>query len=176
MGLETIDPNGMKLLNKSMTLDHFQQSVDFLNREGIYVRAFVLLQPLGTMEKEAVDWAVRSCQQAADWGVQRVCLIPTRSGNGFVDKMATEMGWNPPSACQLEDAFEVLVQERQRKVEAGRSASIFTVDLWDWNSMSGRCGICSKRRYERLEQMNLLQQIVVGGDSKECSCATRSSN
>lgn len=176
MGLETIDPNGIKWLNKSMTLDHFQQAVDFLHGEGIYVRAFVLLQPLGTMEKEAVDWAVRTCQKAADWGVQRICLIPTRPGNGFVDSMATELGWNPPTACQLEDAFEVLIQERHRKAEAGRFASIFTVDLWDWNSMSGRCGRCSQRRFERLEQMNLSQKKVIDDDAKECSCAARSSN
>jgi radical SAM enzyme (TIGR01210 family) len=62
MGLETIDPQGRKWLNKSMSLDQFAKAVEFLGTEAIHVRAFVLLQPLGTPLADSVDWAVRSSQ------------------------------------------------------------------------------------------------------------------
>ena len=159
MGLETIDPLGMKWLNKAMTLEDFEHAVRFLGGEGIYVRAFVLLQPLGTPCEESVEWAVRSCQQATRWGAHRVSLIPTRAGNGFVETVATKIGWMPPTVADLERAFETLLRDRPENPSQGSSASIYTVDLWDWESIAGTCLICSRDRCERLQQMNYTQRL-----------------
>jgi len=169
MGLETIDPLGMKWLNKSMRLEQFQQAVEFLKHEGILVRAFVLLQPLGCILDESIDWAVRSCRQASSWGAERVCLIPTRPGNGFVDISSNELGWKPPTAWQLEQVFEKLLQDLQGKPISSSSSTIYTVDLWDWDSMLGICEGCSRRRFERLQRMNLTQQMVVEKSFEECA-------
>lgn len=173
MGLETIDPIGMKWLNKSMKLEHFQEAVEFLKHEGIRVRAFVLLQPLGCILDESIDWAVRSCRQAARWGAERVCLIPTRPGNGFVEISANELGWKPPTARQLEQAFGLLFQGKTGESMSGSSVPIYTVDLWDWDSMLGICKDCSRQRFERLQQMNLTQQMVVEKSFEECACCVQ---
>lgn len=170
MGLETIDPNGIKWLNKSMSLDQFQQAVEFLTYEGILVRSFVLLQPLGTKIDESVEWAVRSCRQASSWGAQRVSLIPTRSGNGFIENVANELGWKPPTARQLESAIEALLVSPQANTLGAPRSSIYTVDLWDWKSLAGTCSACSQLRLDRLERMNQGQKVLASTSEAACEC------
>jgi hypothetical protein len=89
LGLESIEANAMGWLNKSMSLEQFQAALEFLRSEQIFIRVFVLLQPMGTPIDESVDWAVASCQAAARWGAQRISLIPTRAGNGFMEDLAS---------------------------------------------------------------------------------------
>jgi hypothetical protein len=170
MGLETMDPNAMKWLNKSMSLEQFQKAVEFLNGEEIFVRSFVLLQPLGTRVDESVEWALKSCRQAAAWGSQRVSLIPTRSGNGFVENVATQIGWEPPTASQLETAFNALLVSPQEKGVHGARSSIYTVDLWDWKTLAGTCEVCSQWRHDRLERMNQLQRVLESHPPRACTC------
>jgi hypothetical protein len=170
MGLETIDPNAMKWLNKSMSLEQFQKAVEFLNGEEIFVRSFVLLQPLGTRVEESVEWALKSCRQAAAWGSQRVSLIPTRSGNGFVEDVASQIGWEPPTASQLETAFNALLVSPQEKGVHGARSSIYTVDLWDWKTLAGTCEVCSQWRHDRLERMNQLQRVLESHPPRACTC------
>lgn len=174
MGLETIDPNAIRWLNKAMSLEQFQQAVEFLLGEGIFVRTFVLLQPLGTRRDESVEWALKSCRQAAAWGTQRVSLIPTRSGNGFIETVAKEFAWEPPTARQLESAFEALLESsKQNRQPSGRSttqAAIYTVDLWDWKLLRGTCDACSQLRFDRLEKMNQHQQVMASPSENICDC------
>src|SRR5262249_19195791 len=54
MGLETIHPEVLPRLNKRFELGHFEQSVEFLCREGIAVRAFVLVKPPFMSEAEGI--------------------------------------------------------------------------------------------------------------------------
>jgi len=170
MGLETIDPQGRKWLNKSMSLDQFAKAVEFLGTEAIHVRAFVLLQPLGTPLADSVDWAVRSSQWAAQCGANRICLIPTRTGNGFIQGVAKQFAWQPPTARQLEQAFEKLLQDRLGQSALETSEVIYTVDLWDWDSMLGKCSTCSEPRHERLKQMNYSQCFQSDVSSHLCDC------
>jgi len=170
MGLETIDPNGIKWLNKSMSLDQFEQAVEFLIHEEILVRSFVLLQPLGTQIDESVEWAIQSCLQASSWGSQRVSLIPTRSGNGFVESVSKELTWKPPTARQLESAFEALLGSSQANGFEQSRSSIFTVDLWDWKTLAGTCAACSQLRLDRLERMNHRQELIERNQPPGCKC------
>jgi radical SAM enzyme (TIGR01210 family) len=170
LGLETIDPAARKWLNKSMSLDQFAQAVDFLCSEAIKVRAFVLLQPLGTPLEDSVQWAVESCRWAAHCGVQRVCLIPTRTGNGFIEQIAKQIAWQPPTAQQLESAFEKLLQDPTNASNPDSSRVVYTVDLWDWDSILGKCSKCSQPRNERLKQMNHSQRFESDASSKSCDC------
>jgi len=170
MGLETIDPNGIKWLNKSMSLDQFEQAVEFLIHEEILVRSFVLLQPLGTPIDESVEWAVKSCQQASSWGAQRVSLIPTRKGNGFVESVSNELTWKPPTARQLESAFEALLGSSQANEFGESRSSIYTVDLWDWKTLAGTCAACSQLRLDRLERMNHRQELIERNQPPGCKC------
>ena len=170
MGLETIDPNGIKWLNKSMSLDQFEQAVEFLINEEILVRSFVLLQPLGTQIDESVEWAFKSCRHAAAWGSQRVSLIPTRGGNGFVESVAKELHWKPPTARQLECAFEALLGSSKANGFRESRSSIYTVDLWDWKTLAGTCDACSQPRLDRLERMNHQQKLIDRNQPPDCNC------
>ena len=45
MGLETAHPEVLAGLNKRMTLDQFSTAANFLRRNGIDLRVFILVQP-----------------------------------------------------------------------------------------------------------------------------------
>ena len=80
MGLETVHPTVLPRLNKRFTLEQFAQAATFLRKNGIEVRAFVLVQPPFMRASEAVEWAVKSAQFAFSCGAGVVSLIPTRAG------------------------------------------------------------------------------------------------
>ena len=92
MGLETIHPDVLPRLNKQMTLDDFSKAARFLTEHGIAVRAFVLLRPPFMTEEEGIEWAVKSVAFAFDNGVSCCSIIPTRAGNGVMDRLRSE-GW-----------------------------------------------------------------------------------
>ena len=163
LGLESIEPNAMRWLNKSMSLEQFQAALEFLRSERIFIRVFVLLQPMGTPIDESVDWAVASCQAAARWGAQRISLIPTRAGNGFMEDLASRGLWQAPRASQLESALEKLLGHSQ-------GSSIYTVDLWDWDSICGICSHCGPSRLERLQRMNNTQRLEASEVKQHCAC------
>lgn len=166
LGLESIEPNAMRWLNKSMSLEQFQAALEFLRSEQIFIRVFVLLQPMGTPIDESVDWAVASCQAAARWGAQRISLIPTRAGNGFMEDLASGGLWQAPRASQLESALEKLLGHSQ-------GSSIYTVDLWDWDSICGICSHCGPFRLERLQRMNNTQRLEASDIKQHCACEAR---
>ena len=191
LGLETIDPCAMKVLNKSMRLEQFEAAIDFLRRESIHSRAFILLGPPGTAAKEQKDWALKTCLQATRWGVGRSCVIPTRKGNGWTDLQFANGEWVPPQAEDLEDVLDELLISRTIESRSTPLTSVvrpvYTVDLWDWELLTGPCKrrassehiaesssswgmACRTVRKHRLEQMNLLQEIVPRVYRDECLC------
>ena len=188
LGLETIEPESMRILNKGMRLDQFQDAVEFLVREGVHTRAFVLLGPPGVALGESVRWAKAACTQAVLWGVERCCVIPTRGGTGWLD-LGKRLGyWKPPTRFELEQVLEVLQLEgefgegRESKVEAMRKLQVgspvrvrpvYTVDLWDWDLLDrGNCEstVCHLIRKERLSQMNLQQRCIPWANLQSCRC------
>lgn len=111
LGLETIESESMRILNKGMRLEQFQDAIEFLQREGVHSRAFVLLGPPGVPEGESVRWAKATCVQAVAWGVERCCVIPTRRGNGWLDQGERLGYWKPPTQLELEQVLEGLLTE-----------------------------------------------------------------
>jgi radical SAM enzyme (TIGR01210 family) len=154
MGLETIEPEAVRLLNKKMSQEQFADACQFLRGSGIHARAFVLLQPPGSVPATSVEWTVKSCQWAFSCGIERCSIIPTRPGNGFTDTMRASGLWQPPGAKRLEDTMDAIVL---RLLSEHRIA---TVDLWDWERISGTCEQCRGPRRLRLEAMNIGQCIL----------------
>jgi len=148
MGLESIEPEAVRLLNKKMSLEQYADACQFLRDSGIHARAFVLLQPPGSITATSVEWTVKSCQWAFSCGIERCSIIPTRPGNGFTDTMMACGLWQPPLAKQLEDTMDAVLLQL---LSEGRIA---TVDLWDWERISGTCEQCRGPRRLRLEAMN----------------------
>jgi len=58
MGLETAHPRVLARMNKKFELRHFEEAAEFLRKEGMAMRAFVLVKPPFMSEEEGLEWAV----------------------------------------------------------------------------------------------------------------------
>ena len=160
IGLETVHPEILPRLNKRMELTDFRKSVDFLKKNNIKSRAFILLRPPYLTENEGIEWARKSIDFAFECGVECSVIIPTRSGNGALDILQKEGHFSPPDIKSLELALDYGIGLQSGRVFA---------DLWDIDVFSS-CGKCLEGRKTRLENTNLYQQLqpVVS-----CSCAKK---
>lgn len=161
MGLETIHPEVLPKLNKQITTENFAEAAAFLSHNDIASRAFILLNPpYLTNPAENISWAVKSVGFALDCGVSACSIIPTRTGNGAMEKLQREGHYVPPAIDALEQTFEQAL-----RFEGGR---IF-VDLWDLQQFSD-CPHCFEERKRRLDRMNREQQI---GPPVQCTHCNR---
>lgn len=152
MGLETAHPEILGRLNKRMTVEDFQSAAEFLRGGGIDVRAFILLNPPLLNESEGVAWAIRSLELAFDAGASCCTVIPTRAGNGIMDRLEQEGLFSVPRLESLELALEAGLALRRGRV---------FVDLWDIHKLF-RCPDCGPSRADRLRRMNLTQGVLPG--------------
>lgn len=158
MGLETVHPEILPRLNKKFDLAHFAQAADFLRKEGIAVRAFVLVKTPFMSEAEGLEWAVKSAAFAFTCGAAVVSLIPTRPGNGALDRLMQTGEFTPPRLATLERALELAVNLRQGRVFA---------DTWNLETFSA-CVACLERRRQRLHAVNLTQRNLPAIDCPVC--------
>jgi len=147
MGLETSHEPTLSRLNKRMTTADFAAACDRLTDAGIRIRTFILLRPPGTTEEQGIDRAIESVRFAFDHGVSCCAVIPTRAGNGTMERLQHEGLFEPPQLSSLERVFEQTLSWRRGRV---------FVDLWDIAAFA-RCGKCVEKRVARLHQMNLTQ-------------------
>jgi radical SAM enzyme (TIGR01210 family) len=159
IGLETVHPDVLPKLNKRMDLADFIKSVEFLNKNDISSRAFILLRPPFLSESEGIQWAKRSIDFAFDCGVECCVVIPTRAGNGALDQLQSQGHFNPPDIKSLEEVLDYGV--------ALKSGRVFA-DLWDIDLFSN-CGKCLDSRKARLENTNLNQDRL---PPVICNCNT----
>jgi radical SAM enzyme (TIGR01210 family) len=157
MGLETVHPEVLERLNKQMTLDQFARSAEFLRKNHIDLRVFILVQPPFMPPDESLRWAQLSLDFAFDCGATVVTLIPTRGGNGAMEALALIGEFSPPSLGTVEAAAAFGLGLRRGRV---------FVDLWDICNHKNACQYCLQARTDRLHRMNLSQQIA---PSIECS-------
>lgn len=157
IGLETVHPEILPRLNKGMSLEDFKRSVDYLQSNGISTRAFILLRPPFLIEAEGIEWACRSIDFAFACGVDICSVIPVRSGNGALDKLAIDGYFGEPSIQSLERVLEYGISQ---------SKGLVFADLWDLERFS-TCTHCFESRKERLNQMNLSQEQE---KAVSCSC------
>ncbi len=163
IGLETVHPEILPLLNKKMTLADFEKSVRFLNHNNIESRAFILLRPPFLSEEEGLFWAKKSIDFAFNAGINSCTIIPVRAGNGAMEILSETGNYEQPNIKSLESVIEYGMQ-----INAG---SVFA-DLWDIEMFS-QCPICFEERKNRLTQMNLNQKIH---PQVLCTCDTKFRN
>jgi radical SAM enzyme (TIGR01210 family) len=157
LGLETAHPTVLDRLNKRMTRDDFRRAVGFLREHDIDVRTFILLRPPFLSEAEGVEWALRSLEFAFDAGVQCASVVPTRSGNGIMQRLERDGHFEPPSMASIET-----VLEEGLRMNRGR---VF-MDLWDLERFY-ECDTCGPDRRARLQRMNHTQAVQ---PPVTCSC------
>lgn len=149
LGLETANPQILASLNKQMTVDDYQRAAAFLCHRGIRVRTFIMLKLPGMTESEGIEWALRSVDVALAAGSECCSIIPTRTGNGTLDRLAAAGLFSPPALSSLESFFEAAL-------DIARGRGRVFVDLWDAGGPGG-CSRCRQPRRDRLSSMNLLQ-------------------
>jgi radical SAM enzyme (TIGR01210 family) len=106
LGLETVHPEVLPLLNKRMSLADFDVAADFLSTSGIAMRAFILLKPPFLSEEEGVEWAIKSIEHAVAVGVRCCSVIATRAGNGVMEDLQRLGEFTPPTVRSLEQVLE----------------------------------------------------------------------
>ena len=162
MGLETVHTDVLPRLNKKFDLNHFARAADFLRKEKILLRAFVLVKPPFLTEAEGLEWAVKSAEFAFACGVTVVSLIPTRGGNGAMERLREAGEFSPPRLATLEAALELSL----KLPGCGRTFA----DTWDLETFS-HCPACFEQRRQRIHAMNLSQQIQPAVDCPACHVA-----
>jgi archaeosine synthase beta-subunit len=147
MGLETAHPETLRRLNKRMTLDQFSTASEWLRRNEIDLRVFILVKPPFMQEEEALHWAKRSLDFAFDCKATAASLISTRAGNGALDALKSAGEFSAPQLKTLEAAAEYGLSLKRGRV---------FVDLWDLQQVAA-CNVCLRERVSRLREMNLRQ-------------------
>jgi radical SAM enzyme (TIGR01210 family) len=152
IGLEIANPEILRRINKDMTLSDFTDSVDFLIRNDIFTRAFILLRPPFLSEQDGIFWAERSIDFAFDAGAECCVIIPVRGGNGAMEHLAAKGLFSPPDIRSLEKVMEYGIEKQAGRVFA---------DTWDLKLFS-MCDKCHTARTNRITGMNLSQQLLPG--------------
>jgi radical SAM enzyme (TIGR01210 family) len=149
LGLETAHPEVLKRLNKGIDPEGFRRSAQWLRRQNIDLRVFVLVKPPFLDEHEAVEWACRSIEFAFDSGADTVSLIPTRGGNGALEALAARGEFAPPRPETLEAALV-------HGIGLGRGR-VFA-DTWDLERLEPDVALRGALQ-TRLERLNRTQRI-----------------
>jgi hypothetical protein len=150
LGLETAHPEVLEKLNKKFDLAQFARAAEFLAAERIAMRAFILVNPPFLDERSGLEWVAKSAEFAFACGAGAVALIPTRAGNGAMERLLQSGEFAKPTIATLEAA--------QRAALALGRGRVFA-DTWDLGSFSA-CPRCLTARRERLEAVNQTQRDV----------------
>ena len=160
MGLETVHPEASSRLNKRSGPDDFRRAAADLARDGIELRAFVLLGAPFVPAAETLEWAERSVAFAAEQGAVYVSLVPVRGGNGEMERLARLGHFRRPSLEQVEEALDRCLH----------LAPVVTVDTWDLGGLAA-CPWCSERRIARLERVHRRGELEPRIACLECGSA-----
>jgi radical SAM enzyme (TIGR01210 family) len=148
LGLETAHPEALEKLNKKFDLAQFERAAEFLAAERIALRVFLLVNPPFMNEAEGAEWVIKSAEFAFSCGAMAVTLIPTRTGNGAMERLRESGEFVPPTLAMLESA--------QRDALALGRGRVFA-DTWALEPFS-TCTHCFAARRERLETVNHTQR------------------
>ncbi|WP_233214588.1 Fe-S oxidoreductase [Rhodopirellula bahusiensis] len=125
VGLECIAPRMLDRLNKRLRPGQFFQFAQSLKEASIDLRVFLIhgLPWLATQESDA--WTILSARFAAAAGARHISLLPCRTGNGFMDRLANEGVFHPPSRKQMRAVMDAL--ENDSRFDHG---PVLTLDTW----------------------------------------------
>jgi radical SAM enzyme (TIGR01210 family) len=166
MGLETAHPQALDGLNKHFTLGGFEQAARTLLHRDVALRVFLLIAPPFVPAAEQDAWLLRSVDTAFDCGASVISLVPARPGNGAMEHFAAAGMFHQPDFDEVERSFALTLTH-----VAGRGRLF--IDCWDLDRVAS-CASCLPARRERLQRMNLQQQILPAWCCPHCTPATQS--
>ncbi len=150
MGLETVHPEALEQMNKRFDLAGFRRAAWFIRGNQCDLRVFLLARPPFVPMQEVERWLERSIDFAFGSGADPVVIIPTRVGNGAMERLV-RMGLHSAPAFSL--------LERGMEYGLSRGSGRVFVDLWDVESLVGADTDLARRRAV-LEQMNASQRAT----------------
>ena len=159
LGLETVHPQVLPRLNKKFDPGAFFPGRRIPAGQRNCPARILLVKPPFLDEAEGLEWAVKSAVFALSCGATVVSLIPTRPGNGAMERLGETGEFSPPRLSTLEKALEQTLARRG-------DGRIFA-DTWDLEQFS-RCPACLEKRRQRLQAMNLSQKILPAVDCPAC--------
>jgi radical SAM enzyme (TIGR01210 family) len=154
IGLETAHPAALEQLNKRFTLEGFAHAAAALAERGVALRVFLLISPPFIPNAEQDAWLLRSVDAAFSCGAAVVSLVPTRTGNGTMDRLTDSGCFVAPDLDDIERSFALALRHARGR---GR---VF-VDVWDLERFA-HCPHCIGPRRTRLHGMNLEQRVLPG--------------
>jgi radical SAM enzyme (TIGR01210 family) len=161
MGLETANPDALHKLHKGITVETFQAAAESLERRAVALRVFLLISPPFVAADEQDAWLLQSIDVAFSCGATVVSLVPTRSGNGTLETLATDGAFRPPRLEDIERSVEL--------AHSGAGEGRVFVDLWDLKQFAA-CAHCLEPRRQRLHTINLEQRNVPLPACSHCGC------
>ncbi len=148
VGLETVQPRWLTRLGKQMSRSDFDSYANWLARERVDLRVFLIVGVPGISESEAIRWARLSVRHAVHVGARHVSLIPARAGHGWDGRAHELPAITPPVMAEL---LSRLIDD------AGGRASV-TMDLWNQDA--------SDANIKQIDSMNLKQKSTTDSASR----------
>lgn len=107
IGLESANDRIRESINKGFSFDNFEHAVKICKKNGVKVKAYLLLKPPFLTEKEALEDAKDSIKKAQKAGADRVSINPMNIQRGtLVEKLWQRGEYRPP---RLWSVVEVLL-------------------------------------------------------------------
>lgn len=150
IGVECIHPGVLDALNKRLTVAELEQTVAWLHAHHLLVRAFILLKPPFLPASEALDWTCHTVRWATNHRIQTVVLIPTRTGNGIMERLEQAGRFAPPRPQEIEAAVAFLF---------GQQIPVRLLDTWDLARFYP-CPDCAALQQERFVRINQTQTWI----------------
>ena len=150
IGLETAHPGGARATEQADDARAFRRAAEFLRRHDIALRVFMLLSPPFMPAGEAVEWACRSIDLAAECGATACSVIPTRGGNGAMEALGD--AFVPPRLPALEAVSSTVCRG-----PFGPAGMRVFADLWDIERFFS-CDVLARARR------------AAGGDEPRAAC------
>ncbi len=166
MGLETSDDYTREFkINKGFSQADFEKAVnvigDLKKEYDVKSKAYILVKPILTSEKEAIDQAIATAIYAEKVGVDRVSFCPSTIHKGTVMEYLWRSGsYQPP---QIWSAIEIINKVRQSvKIPAVMDTSGFGSRRGPYN-----CKKCNSKLKDMIIKSNLDQSLI---EDIECGC------
>jgi hypothetical protein len=125
VGLECIAPRMLDRLNKRLRPGQFFQFAKHLKEASIDLRVFLIHGLPWLAPAESYAWTIASARFAAAAGARHISLLPCRTGNGFMDRLAREGMFCPPTRKQMRVVMDAL--ENDLRFDHG---PVLTLDTW----------------------------------------------
>ena len=166
MGLESADDEiRLQRINKGFTREDFQKSMDVINKLKsdfkVQGKVYLLVKPVLTSEREAIEDSVKSAQYAAEMGVGRVSFCPSTIHKGTLMELLWRRGsYQPP---WIWSTLEIISRVRESvKIPVIMDTAGFGTRRGPYN-----CKKCNSKLKDLIIKTNINQTIP---QEVECDC------